>query len=174
MKVFLILLFIFPSVVYSQLESNYTMKTVDSLDLEKYSGTWYEIYRLPMRAEKDLVNVTATYTLKENGKIGVLNQGFKHSPNGKHKKAKAIAWRPNNDNPGALKVRFFYLIRSSYNVFAIADDYSWAIVATDNKDYAWILSRNPEISSGLDAQLLQKAESIGINTAQFEKTLQQW
>jgi apolipoprotein D and lipocalin family protein len=150
------------------------MDTISLLNLEKYAGKWYEIYRLPMRAEKDLVNVTATYTLRDDGKIRVLNQGFKHNPNGKHKKAKALAWRPDASVQGALTVRFFGLFKSSYLVLALGDNYEWAIVSTESKKYAWILSREPHLTTDLEKKLLDQSKGFGIDSSRFEKTLQQW
>ena len=52
------------------------LETVTELDLEKYQGTWYEIARLPNSFEKNLSCVSATYSVKENGKIKVLNKGY--------------------------------------------------------------------------------------------------
>lgn len=56
---------------------------VEKLDLERYLGTWYEIARFPHSFEKGLQGVTATYYLRDDGKIKVLNQGFKNSLDGK-------------------------------------------------------------------------------------------
>ncbi len=150
------------------------METVMTLDVQKYMGKWYEIYRLPMRAEKDLVNVTATYSLREDGRINVLNEGYKYSPDGKHKKAKALAWRPNENIPGALIVRFFWIIKSSYLVLELDSDYQWAIVSTKDRSFAWILARKPLIPSDLEQKLLEKAKSHNIDTSRFIKTMQQW
>lgn len=150
------------------------MQTVDSLDIERYMGKWYEIYRLPMRAEKNLVNVTATYTLRKDGRVDVLNAGYKHTPGGKYKKAKALAWRPNDDVPGALIVRFFGLFKSSYLVLALDTHYKWALVSTRDRDYAWILSRNPQLEQALEKELLEKAARFNIDTSRFIKTRQQW
>ncbi len=151
-----------------------TMQTVKTLDVEKYMGKWYEIYRLPMRAEKNLVNVTATYSLREDGRVDVLNAGYKYSPDGKYKKAKAIAWRPNEKVPGALIVRFFRLIKSSYLVLDLDSDYQWAIVSTTDRKFAWILARTPSISTKLEQNLVEKAKTYNIDTSRFIKTPQQW
>lgn len=144
------------------------------LDLAKYSGVWYEIYRLPMRAELNLVNVTATYSLRHDGKIDVLNQGYKYNPDGKHKTARALAWRPNEKNSFELKVRFFGLFNSSYVVRALDEGYNWAIVSTRNAKYAWILSRTPQLNEDIEKDLLSLAQSFNIDTRKFHKTLQTW
>jgi len=147
---------------------------VKTLDVEKYLGIWYEIYRLPMRAENDLVNVTATYSIRDDGDIKVLNQGYKFTPEGKHKKATAKAWIPDKDIQGALIVKFFGLFKSSYHVLYIDENYQHAIVSTYNRKYAWILSRKPYVLPNLEMELVSKAAEMGVDTSQFIKTLQKW
>ena len=46
---------------------------VKELDIEKYLGTWYEIARYNHRFEHGLVGVTANYSLRDDGKIKVIN-----------------------------------------------------------------------------------------------------
>lgn len=144
------------------------------LDVEKYMGKWFEIYRLPMRAEKDLVNVSATYALRTDGKVDVLNQGYKHTPEGKHKKAKALAWLPDPEIQGALIVRFFGLFKSSYHILFIDEDYQFAVVSTHDRNYAWILARTPLLNKNFEDELLTHAKGFGIDTSKFIKTLQKW
>jgi len=83
------------------------MKTVAGVDLNRYMGTWYEIARFPHSFEKGLVGVTATYRLKTNGRVEVINQGFKDSLTGRLKRAKGFAKVPDPAEPGRLKVYFF-------------------------------------------------------------------
>jgi lipocalin len=147
---------------------------VKHFDVQQYVGTWYEIYRLPMRAERDLVNVTATYELRSDGRIDVLNQGYKHTPTGKHKSAKAIAWQPDKDYPAALFVRFFHLFKSTYHVLYVDDSYQYAIVSTYKRDYAWVLARKPQIPDKIEQDLKNKAKEYNIDVSQFIKTVQKW
>lgn len=56
--------------------------TVKELDLNRYLGNWFEIARFPHSFEKNLVGVTATYSLRDDGKIKVLNQGYKNTLDG--------------------------------------------------------------------------------------------
>jgi len=72
---------------------------VKELDLQKYLGTWYEIARYNHRFERGLVGVTANYSMREDGKIKVLNSGYKKSLDGRFKQAegKAEAAYHNND-----------------------------------------------------------------------------
>ena len=50
------------------------LQVVSHVDLNRYLGTWYEIARFPNRFQEGCVASRATYTLLEDGKIGVLNR----------------------------------------------------------------------------------------------------
>ena len=133
------------------------LQTVAALDLERYLGKWYEIARFAHGFEKKLVGVTAEYSLRKDGRITVVNSGFKHTLEGKLIKAKAIAWRADDAVPGALKVRFFHLFASDYLVFGLDDEhYSWALVGNPDRSSLWFLTREAEISS----ELLEKMKGI--------------
>ena len=76
--------------------------TVKSVDLNRYLGNWYEIAKYDHYFERDLDYAMARYTLRDDGKIDVLNTGIK---DGRAKDAKGIA--KTTDVPGLLRVSFF-------------------------------------------------------------------
>lgn len=159
----------------SQSNQNMKIKTVTTLDINQYAGKWYEIARKPFRYEKDLVNTTATYTLRDDGKITVLNEGYKHTPDGKHKKAEGVAWRPNPEHPGRLKVRFFWPFKSDYFVIALdTTSYQYALVTTKSKDLLWFLSRTPDMDEQLFNQLKTIATENGIDLNDLIVVKQKW
>jgi len=94
----IILLFLSGSCQAQKSEPMINTETVKNVDLEKYAGTWYEIARFPHSFEKDHVGVTATYTLKKNGKIEVLSKGYKSTLEGKLQTAKGKAKVPDPDD----------------------------------------------------------------------------
>ncbi len=120
--------------------------TVDSLDLERYLGQWYEIARYQRGFEKNIVGATAEYSLREDGRIQVVNSGFKKTLEGAYTSVKAVAWRPDDAVPGALKVKFFGLFTADYLVFGLDENYQWALVGNDERDSLWFLARTHEIS----------------------------
>ncbi len=135
------------------------LKTVPSLDLERYLGRWYEIARFAHGFEKKLVGVTAQYSLRPDGKIQVVNSGFKHKLGGTYTKVKAVAWRADDAVPGALKVKFFHLFTSDYLVFGLDDEhYQWALVGNSDRSSLWFLTREAEIS----AELLEQMKGIAL------------
>jgi len=143
--------------------------TVTELDINRYMGVWYELARYPHSFEKDLQGVTATYTLRSDGKITVLNQGYKDSVNGKLSKAKGKAKRPNDNQPGKLKVSFFLFFYGDYYVLELDKDYQWAIIGSKSDNFLWILSRKAHVSEELYNSLLQKASSRGYDLSTLQK-----
>ena len=141
------------------------------IELSKYLGSWYEIARIPNWFEKELVGVTATYSLKENGEIKVLNQGYKNILDGEKKVAEGRAWVPDKDQPGRLKVSFFWLVAADYIVLEIGPNYEFALVGS-GKDYLWVLSRTPQLDESNYQSLIAKAAQLGYDTSRLEKVTQ--
>ena len=154
-----------------------TPTTVDSVDLEQYAGTWYEIGRLPMYFQRKCASdVTATYTGKADGSgIDVLNQcrkedGSMMSANGL---AKAV------DNSGSkLKVtflpswiRWLPVGRADYWVLARDANYQTALVGTPDKKYLWLLARTPNISQQTYSKYRQIAQQQGYDLREFKLTM---
>ena len=55
--------------------NNYTVK---NFEIEKFVGKWYELARYDHFFERGMTNVTADYTLLDDGKIRVVNSGIKN------------------------------------------------------------------------------------------------
>lgn len=139
--------------------------SVTGFELQKYLGRWYEIARLPNRFEKDLVNVTATYTLRDDGKVRVQNEGY--MPEGKHKIAIGKAKMAGKSGEGYLRVSFFGPFYADYVIVALdKEHYQYALVASSDK-YLWILSRTPQLDINVYEKLLQKARELGFDTSKL-------
>ena len=142
-------------------KSNEELPTVSSVDLNQYAGTWHEIWRLPNSFEKGLQCVTATYNLLDDGKIEVINKGVKGE---KRKSITGKAWVPDEDNPGRLKVRFFWPFAGNYYIIDLADDYSYALVGDPSRKFLWILGRSKSLPSSVIQTLKSKADALGFDT----------
>lgn len=136
---------------------------VRNFDAGLYLGTWYEMARLDYRFERDLNNVSAQYSLGENGNINVLNSGFNFKKKAWEKAEGRAKFREKPDI-AALKVSFFGPFYSGYNVVALDENYQYALVAGKNLDYLWILSRTKDIPQEVKMRYLNIAKGIGYNT----------
>ena len=143
------------------------LSTVKQLDLNRYMGTWYEIARFDHSFERNLTGVSATYGLLPNGRITVLNQGYKDSLNGKLKKAKGKAKQPDPQEPGKLKVAFFLFFYADYFILELDEDYRWALIGSSSDKYLWILSRTPSLDKAVLGHILTKAKARGYDTDQL-------
>jgi apolipoprotein D and lipocalin family protein len=146
-------------------------KTVPFVDLKKYAGTWFEIARYPNRFQKKCVSdVRATYNLTSDGKVSVLNQCVQ--ANGKVKTAKGKAKVVDRTSNAKLKVTFFWPFYGDYWILDLDPDYTYAVVGEQDRKYLWILSRTPEIDSGLYNEILQRITNQGYDTSKLIRTPQ--
>ncbi|MFA6401545.1 MAG: lipocalin family protein [Salinivirgaceae bacterium] len=146
--------------------------TVKFLDLQKYMGVWYETARFDHRFERGLTGVTATYSLLPNGKIQVVNAGYKESLQGKFTSAKAMAKLPNPSEPGKLKVFFVPFFGADYFVLDLDTDYQWVLVGSSSPNYLWILSRNKTMEPETYEMLLNRLKSRGYDIEKLIKVIQ--
>ncbi|TFF81321.1 lipocalin [Aeromonas taiwanensis] len=128
--------------------------------LDRYLGTWYEIARLDHGFERGLNRVTATYSLRDDGGVRVINRG--QEPDGNWREAEGRAYFLGAKDEGRLKVSFFGPFYGSYNV--LATDYELALVSSYNLQYLWILSRTPEPPDAGVQALIARARALGFDT----------
>jgi apolipoprotein D and lipocalin family protein len=146
------------------------LPVVREVDIEKYSGTWYEIARLPNSFEKGLKCVTATYRLREDGKIEVINRGHKTEKPGKISKIKGVARVPDKNQPAKLKVTFFWPFSGNYYIIELDKDYRYALVGEPSRKYLWILARDKKLDLEIYESLLKKAEELGFDSKSVIRT----
>jgi apolipoprotein D and lipocalin family protein len=148
------------------------LEVVPSVDLSRYLGTWYEIATIPQRFQKDCVAVTATYTLRDDGTIGVENKCRKKTLDGDIKIARGKAWVVDKKTNAKLKVQFFWPFKGDYWIIELDPDYEFAVVGHPNRQYLWILSRAPHLEEGLYQELLQRIANKGYDISRIKRTLQ--
>jgi lipocalin len=139
--------------------------TVKELDLQRYLGTWYEIARFDHRFERGLVGVTATYSMREDGKIRVLNQGYRNSLDGELSVAEGKAKL--TDEPGKLKVSFFWIFYADYYILELEENYQWALIGSKSDKYLWILSRTPKLEDNVKNLIMHHANKRGYDTSKL-------
>jgi len=145
---------------------------VKELDIEKYLGTWYEIARYDHSFERGLVGVTATYSHRKDGKIKVVNAGYKGTLDGQRSEAVGKAKIPNPAIPSKLKVSFFWFFYGDYFVLELDKDYKWAVIGSSSDKYLWILSRRPQMNDELYQKILNGLTQRGYNVSQLIKVKQ--
>lgn len=139
-------------------------RTVQTFDVARFMGKWYEIARYDHRFEEGMTRVSATYTLLDDGRIEVLNSGYK---DGKYKEIKGKAKQPNPADPGKLKVSFFLWFYSDYYVLILDPNYRYVVIGSSSDKYLWIMSRNPDLAEDVIRDLLDQLRERGYDTAKL-------
>ncbi len=145
---------------------------MEHVDIRRYMGTWFEIAKLPQSFEKGLVGVTATYELLPNGKVRVLNRGYKKDFNGKLKTAKGTARVMDTRTNAKLKVTFFWPFAGDYWILELGKDYEYAVVGEESRKYLWILSRTPQMDEATYQDLLRRVQAKDFDISKLEKNPQ--
>ncbi len=148
------------------------LPTVKEVNLEKYSGKWSEIAKLPNRFQKGLDCATATYTIMKNGKIEVVNQAYVSEDKSKIKKIKGTAWVPDPAYPGKLKVRFFWPFSGDYYIIYLDEQYNHVLVGAPSRKYLWVLSRSKQMDDDTYNKLLGIAKANGFDINKVIKEVQ--
>jgi apolipoprotein D and lipocalin family protein len=143
------------------------LTTVEKVDLSRYLGTWYEIARLPARFQKDCFASSATYSLRDDGDIKVVNRCHKGSPSGEVKESTGKAWVVDKATGAKLKVQFFWPFSGDYWVLELGDQYQYALVGEPSRSYLWLLSRTPELDEALYQAIVARAKAKGFDTSRL-------
>lgn len=140
------------------------VEPVTGFELSRYLGTWHEIARLDHGFERGLTQVTAEYSLREDGGVKVLNSGY-NAEERQRQTAEGKAYFIGRPDEGRLKVSFFGPFYGAYNIIALDKAaYRYAMIAGPNTDYLWILARSPSLDGAVLQSLVEKARGLGFPT----------
>ncbi|MFA8342451.1 MAG: lipocalin family protein [Rhodothermaceae bacterium] len=150
------------------------LKTVNEVNLEKYSGLWYEIARLPNRFQEDCYGSTAEYKIIDETTIDVVNSCFEDSLSGELTQASGTAFLEDPNENGKLEVQFFWPFRGDYWIIALdKQNYDYVMVGTPSRKYLWILGRSQKfIKTVLDSLITYASENkFETDKLIFEKSI---
>ena len=158
--------------------NNSNVQTVPKVELDKYLGTWHEIARKPLYFQKKCdYNVSANYSLNENGNIKVDNQCF--NKDGKLQQSIGEASVQNAPANSKLKVSFLPKLlnwlpvgRGDYWILKVDENYQVALVGTPNHKYLWLLSRTQTLDPAVTAEFLDHAKKQGYDLSDLIHTKQ--
>lgn len=145
------------------------LHVVEKVQLDRYLGVWYEQARKPLSFQKKCDrDVTATYTLNENGNINVDNRCVQKDGSSTQSVGEAVV--QNEPFNSKLKVsflpeaiRWLPIGRGDYWILKLDEDYQTVLVGEPKRKYMWVLSRDPQLDKKVLNQYLDYAKSVGFN-----------
>ncbi len=148
------------------------LNTVKYVEINRYLGKWYEIASFYQRFQKDCVASTATYTLREDGDIDVLNECRLKTFDGKLKQAKGKAQVEDKVTNAKLRVSFFWPFWGKYWIIDLGKDYEYAVVGHPTREYLWILSRTPKMDETVLNGILERLKAQHYDLSKLNRTPQ--
>jgi apolipoprotein D and lipocalin family protein len=149
---------------------------VNHVDLQRYTGLWYEVAKIPNSFQKNCNrNTTAEYTLRSDGKISVVNTCL--GTDGKKNIVEGVARVVDTYTNAKLEVSFVKILGinlfwGDYWIIGLNDNYEYALVGSPNRKYGWILSRTPKLTPEKIDQINNILKIKGYDPEKFEFTAQ--
>lgn len=153
-------------------QTSLPLQVVPYVDLNLYTGVWYEIARYPNSFQEGCVGSKATYSVRDDGKISVLNECYDKSFEGKLKIAKGKAWVVDAQTNAKLKVSFFLFFAGDYWIIDLGKNYEYAVIGHPKRTYLWILSRTKEMDSEVYEAIVSRLGHKDYDTSMLIKTPQ--
>lgn len=141
---------------------------VPQVDLVRYTGIWYEVAKYPNRFQKGCLCTTASYTLRADGKVAVVNRC--RTAEGRVREARGWAKVVDPTTRAKLKVTFFWPFFGDYWILDLDEAYSRVLVGTPDRRYLWILSRTPRMDDSVYAALTARAAALGYDPGRLVRT----
>jgi apolipoprotein D and lipocalin family protein len=152
------------------------LQTVPEVDLQRYLGKWYEIASIPQYFQRQCVGDAMAEYAQAGADIAVTNSC--RTENGERSVAQGRARVVDAASRAKLEVTFvklfgwLYLLGGDYWVIDLAADYRYAVVGHPDRDYAWILSRQPALAMPDMIAIEQRLRENGYDSCALLTTIQ--
>jgi apolipoprotein D and lipocalin family protein len=144
-------------------------EVVADVDLARYAGRWFDVGHFPAPFQDECACSTAEYTPISTTKVKVENRCIKR---GKVDTVEGTARVKDPAVPAVLGVKFFPIFEAPYWIVDLDPDYQWAVVASPDRKYLWILSRSPELDPAVRAALIADLQQRGFDMSRLEPSPQ--
>lgn len=152
------------------------LATIAALDVPRYMGRWYEIAKFPNWFQKKCVGDTsAEYSLRPDGGVQVINRC--RMENGEWNEAIGDARQVGGPTSPKLEVRFapawlsfIPAVWGDYWVIDLDPAYQLVAISEPQREYLWVLSRNPQVGMDVFDALLQRLRLLGFDPRKLEPT----
>lgn len=146
------------------------LAVVDSVDVQRYIGKWYEVAHLPFKYQKGCSCTTAEYSVIDSTTLRVINKCLKE---GEIDDANGKAFVVEGSNNAKFRVQFFWPFRGDYWIIELdKKNYQYAVVGTPSREYLWILSRTRKMDESLFNEIKDRCKAKGFDVAKLEITNQ--
>jgi apolipoprotein D and lipocalin family protein len=158
----------------SACQSQPAMKTVESVDLQRFMGDWYVIANIPTVLERDAYNAVENYRLDDDGSIATTFTFQKGGFDGSPKKYTPRGFVREDSGNALWGMQFVWPVKADYRIVWLDEEYSLTVIGRQQRDYVWIMARQPEVAKSTYREVVEFVESIGYDISKLRKVPQQW
>jgi apolipoprotein D and lipocalin family protein len=143
------------------------LDTVANVDVNRYTGKWYEIARYPNWFQSGCASSTADYTANADGTIGVFNTCLDANGN-VNSTIQGTARVVDSTTNAKLKVTFPGIpFAADYWIIQLGENYEYAVVGDPTRSTLFILSRTPTLSQDTLNVILAQLPDQGYDPARL-------
>lgn len=151
-----------------------TIPPVAEVSLQRFVGDWYVIAHIPSYPEREAWNAIESYRIDKDGRIRTTFQFRKGGVDAPLKTMRPVARVAPGTNNAVWAMQFVWPIQAEYVIVDLAPDYRYTLIGRSKRDYLWLMARTPAIADADYAAMVDKAKSLGYDTAKLRKVPQQW
>ncbi len=148
--------------------------TVQQVDLQRFMGDWYVIASIPTVFERGAHNAIETYRLDDDGSVATRFSFRDGGFDGPREVYDARGFVEDRETNAVWQMRFFWPFEAEYRIVYLTDDYTRAIIGRSQRDYAWIMAREPAIDERELADMLAFLSAQGYDISLVERVPQRW
>jgi len=165
MKTLLLLFIIFASFI----KGADTMKTVESVDLERFMGKWFVIALVPNMIEKGATNSSDTYVLNKDGTIDITYNAIKDGKQRQIKQKGTVVNKTSNAE-WTIQMRkpFVPFMKFPFKIVYVDKNYEFMAVGYPKNSMGWIMGRSTKVSDQDYKKIMSALVELGYTEEQFE------
>lgn len=142
-------------------------KTVEKVDLDNYSGTWYSLYSIPTSYDKGSRETTGKYTWNSKGKYFDVVTSYKKPGSEQVHSIQSKVYQVPGTNNAQMKAQFVWPFKLDYWVIELAPDYSYVVVGHPERKLLFIMSRKKALDKKTYADIVARCEARGYEVSKL-------
>jgi apolipoprotein D and lipocalin family protein len=162
------------AVLASACSTQQPLATVDYVDLDRFMGDWYVIANIPTYIETDAYNAVESYSLDDDGSIDTVFTFREGGFDGKPKRYNPRGFVRNTKSNAEWGMQFIWPIKADYRIIYLDDDYRTTVIGRNQRDYVWVMAREPSIDKAEYDAILRVIQGAGYDLSKIREVPQQW
>lgn len=150
------------------------IRTAAHVDLSRFSGNWFVVASIPTPFERDACNAREHYRIDSDGTIDARYRFRKGGADGREWTIRRTGIVRDTQSNAIWDIRLAGPIAADYRIMHIDKRYSQALIGRNRRDYAWVLARDPEISSRDLFQHVRRLREQGYDADRLRTVPQLW